>query len=301
MASAAIDHMEARLNTNLLSFKSFGEWNRHLKEGNGPDAPVYFIPTMGALHEGHSALIRKARTLAGESGSLRPLVVVSVYVNPTQFNEQQDLDHYPRTPEEDLARAMDAGADGVVFPDAAEMYPEGVPKTVDRVDYGALTSRLEGAMRPGHFDGVVAVVRRLFQLVRPTKALFGEKDWQQLAVIRRLAAMEFPEVEIVPVPTVREWDGLAKSSRNIRISDADRSGAAALHAQLMATARSPDPGADCVRAREALERTGFEVEYFEVADGATLEQGPGDGSGMRVLAAVRYSGVRLIDNVACLP
>lgn len=291
--------MEVGMDTNVLAFGSFSAWRLHLVRAAAEGVPVHFIPTMGALHDGHAALIRSAREAAEGRGGVRPMVVASVYVNPTQFNDRKDLDTYPRMPEEDLACAIAAGADAVVFPDASEMYPEGLPECTDAVDYGSLTARLEGAKRPGHFDGVVTVVRRLFDLVQPDKAFFGEKDWQQLAVIRRLAELEFPELQVVPVPTVRESDGLAMSSRNARIPGALRPGAARLHEQMRRVVESMEPESACIEAKAELESNGFEVEYLEWAHGMTLEGVPWTPGMMRLFAAVRYAGVRLIDNLHC--
>ena len=259
---------------------------------------VLFVPTMGALHAGHGDLIRAARKMADGLGERPAHVVVSIFINPTQFDEASDFDAYPATPENDVKLAEEAGADAVVFPSVSEMYPEGVPVSTERVDYGALTSSLEGGKRPGHFDGVVAVVRNLMEQVKPRWAFFGEKDWQQLAVIKRLVQLEFEGVEVVPVSTKREPDGLAMSSRNRRLSCSDRRGASALYSALKRVAESPDPPLKCAEATAALESLGFDVEYFSVAQGDSLESEWVSGK-MRVFVAARWGGVRLIDNVAC--
>lgn len=254
--------------------------------------PVGFVPTMGALHDGHAALIRRARMDMGKDGH----VVVSVYVNPTQFNDPGDFEAYPNTREEDTAVAMDAGADAVVFPEAVELYPGGVPLQVEATDYGSLTALWEAAHRPGHFDGVVAVVRRLFSLVRPDRAFFGEKDWQQLAVISELVRREFGGLTIVPVPTVREADGLAMSSRNVRLSPTDRPLASVLYGALQAVAES-DGHPKAVDDQVArLRSKGWDVEYFAVVDAMTLEPEP-QGSARRAIVAAQWGGVRLIDNL----
>lgn len=268
-----------------------------MQEAEAACDAVLFVPTMGALHDGHGDLIRAAREMAdGMSGSTH--VVVSIFINPTQFDEKSDFDAYPTTPENDLVLAGQAGADSVVFPTVLEMYPQGVPEKVPPVDYGVLTSAMEGAKRKGHFDGVVAVVRNLLNQVQPQWSFFGEKDWQQLAVIKRLVHLEFPGFEVVPVPTKREEDGLAMSSRNRRMSDFHRKGAAALFETLMGVADSLDPKAECAHAVLKLEALGFDVEYLNVAQGDSLEPEWLSGE-MRVFVAARWGGVRLIDNVNC--
>ncbi|NBE54575.1 pantoate--beta-alanine ligase [Streptomyces boluensis] len=197
------------------------------------------VMTMGALHEGHATLVRRARELAGPAGQ----VVVTVFVNPLQFGAGEDLDRYPRTLEADLKVAEQAGADAVFAPSADEVYPGGEPQV--RISAGPMGERLEGAVRPGHFDGMLTVVAKLLHLTRPDLALYGEKDAQQLALIRRMVRdLNFP-VEIVGVPTVRESDGLALSSRNRYLSAAERQTALALSTALFA-------GADRLTAQQAL-------------------------------------------------
>ena len=283
-----------------LAHSGFSVWRESMEKRHGEGVQVLFIPTMGALHDGHAALIRRAKERAMAMDGQRVEVVVSVFVNPTQFNDARDFDGYPVTPEADVELAVAAGADSVVMPSADEIYPTGVPATVDRVDYGSLTGTMEGAHRPGHFDGVVHVVRRLFQLVRPDVAFFGEKGWQQLAVIRRLAAEEFPSLEIAPVATVREPDGLAMSSRNVRLDAEHRALAVHLSRELERVARSGQPQEEAKRAMERLSGKGFEMEYLTVADGYTLEAAPWKVGEMRVFAAGSLGGVRLIDNMSCI-
>ncbi|WP_165985983.1 pantoate--beta-alanine ligase, partial [Streptomyces sp. YIM 98790] len=204
--------------------------------GAGPRAVVM---TMGALHEGHATLIRAARARAGRDGQ----VVVTVFVNPLQFGEGEDFDRYPRTLDADLEVAAAAGADAVFAPSAAEVYPGGEPQV--RISAGPMGERLEGASRPGHFDGMLTVVAKLLHLTAPDIALYGQKDAQQLALIRRMVRdLDFP-VEIVGVPTVREEDGLALSSRNRYLSGAERRTALALSRALFA-------GQDRLAAEAAL-------------------------------------------------
>lgn len=270
--------------------ESFAKWDQTRLALRGS---VGFVPTMGALHDGHAALISKARQEMGAEGH----VVVSIYVNPTQFNDPGDFDAYPSTREADIVVARNAGADAVVFPKAHELYPGGVPEWIEATDYGSLTSLWEAAHRPGHFDGVVAVVRRLFSLVRPDRAFFGEKDWQQLAVVSELVRREFDGLVIVPVPTMREADGLAMSSRNVRLSPVDRCSAVDLYGALVAVAESGgDPGV-LDRQADRLLSKGWGVEYLAVVDAQTLELNP-QGEARRVIGAAQWGGVRLIDNLS---
>jgi pantoate--beta-alanine ligase len=204
------------------------------------------VMTMGALHEGHATLVRSARELAGADGE----VVVTVFVNPLQFGAGEDLDRYPRTLEADLKIAEEAGADVVFAPSVDEVYPGGEPQV--RVSAGPMGERLEGAARPGHFDGMLTVVAKLLHLTRPDIALFGQKDAQQLALIRRMVRDLNFGIEIVGVPTVREDDGLALSSRNRYLSPADRRTALALSRALFA-------GQDRHAAQEALRARAREV------------------------------------------
>ena len=272
---------------------AFGDWRRARRDDEG-SGHVAFVPTMGALHEGHADLIRMARQEAGRSGH----VVVSVYVNPTQFNDAADFEGYPNTREADIRMADSAGADAVVFPRAEELYPGGIPERVDPVDYGGVTALWEAAHRPGHFDGVVAVVRALFDQVEPDRAYFGEKDWQQLAVVSELVRREFPDLIIVPVPTRREADGLAMSSRNARLNEAERKGAPMLSASLAALAEATDTMTEAQRQWDRLEEAGWSVEYLAVVDAVTLKPDPEFGRECRVIGAAQLGGVRLIDNVA---
>ena len=229
------------------------------------------VPTMGALHDGHVALLRAAR-------QEKRTVVMSLFVNPAQFDEQADLAAYPRDEARDLAIAETEGVDVVFAPTADELYPPGFATWVDPGDTGA-----EGAARPGHFRGVVTVCLKLFDLVRPDRAYFGQKDAQQLAVIRRLVRDLNVPVEIRAVPTVRDADGLALSSRNGRLSAAEREQALGLPRALALAAVDPDP---VTAARSSL--NGLEPEYVEVLD---------LGDAKVLAAAIRVGSTRLIDNV----
>ncbi len=246
--------------------------------------PVGLVPTMGALHAGHVANIQasKARTRS---------TVVSIFVNPMQFNQAADLDRYPRTFEADLAICEQAGVDLIWHPDVDTMYRGGAAEV--RVTAGALADQLEGPNRPGHFDGVLTVVGKLFHSVRPDHAFFGEKDYQQLTLIRRMVLdLDLP-VEVHGVPTVRDPDGLALSSRNVFLSRGDRAQAVRLNQALTAAqqnAATPDQA--LASARKELD--GVEVEYLEVRspDLTDVRDGPA-----RILIAARFGSVRLIDNM----
>ncbi|MEQ8815509.1 MAG: pantoate--beta-alanine ligase [Thalassobaculum sp.] len=254
---------------------------------------VALVPTMGALHEGHRTLIRAAR-----SGADR--VVVSIFVNPRQFAPNEDLATYPRTEIEDLAALTDEGADLAWVPAPDVVYPPGFETTVRA---GSLGEPLEGLHRPGFFDGVATVVAKLFALVRPHRAYFGEKDYQQLLVVARMAVDLDLGVQVVPVPTVREADGLAMSSRNVHLSAADRAVAPVLHRTLSRMAArladgASEPAAEIAWGREKLLAAGFSaVDYLEVRDPRTLAPVARAGVAARILAAVRLGPVRLIDNL----
>lgn len=253
---------------------------------------VAVVPTMGALHAGHLALVTRARAEADR-------VIVTIFVNPTQFDNPDDLARYPRTEADDLARLAPLAVDAVLTPAAAEVYPAGHATTVSVRGVG---EPLEGAHRPGHFDGVATVVAKLLGMTGADVACFGEKDWQQLQVVRRLVAdLDIP-VRVVGCPTVREDDGLALSSRNVRLAPGARRAATALPRALATAAEAIAAGADSeaalAAARAALADAGFEaVDYVALRDAASL--GPvRDGAPARLLAAARIDGVRLIDNLA---
>jgi pantoate--beta-alanine ligase len=251
--------------------------------------PVALVPTMGALHEGHRALVRAARERAAT-------VVVSVFVTPPQFGPGEDFDRYPRTWEADLAALAAEGADLVFHPEVDEVYPPGSLGVT--VDPGPLGSVLEGAVRPGHFAGVLTVVSKLFGLVRPDVAVFGEKDYQQLTLIRAMARELALGVEVVGLPTVREDDGMALSSRNRYLDPAQRTAAAAISAALRAGAAAGPEGGDAVLAAARSVLAGqptLTADYLELTDpdlGPTPAAGPA-----RLLVAARAGTTRLLDNV----
>ena len=266
-------------------------------------APVVLVPTMGALHSGHLALLRAARAVAGPGGS----VIVSIFVNPLQFRPGEDLDRYPRTLDDDLAMCAREGVCLVFAPSAAEMYPGGAPQVT--VDPGPAGQVFEGEFRPGFFGGVLTVVLKLFHLVRPDIAVFGQKDAQQLALVRRLVSDTDLGLTIQPVPTVRDPDGLATSSRNRYLSPADRELALTLPRALRAgQARAgAENGAEdggsasaaLAAAREVLDaEPALAVDYVAVVDSRTFTvAGPGYAGPAVIVAAATAGGTRLIDNV----
>jgi len=255
------------------------------------DTPA-LVPTMGALHAGHARLIET-------SVRDNPTTAVSIFVNPSQFNNPADLANYPRTLDADLALCESLGADIVFTPSVEEMYPQ--PQQAF-VEVGRVTQHLEGAFRPGHFCGVATVVMKLFQIFEPTRAYFGEKDYQQLAVIRRMVADLNVNVEIVGVPTVRESDGLALSSRNRRLDPRARAAAPLLYQALQLAASRIAQGIRDSAAikREALATLGhplIRVEYFEVIDPFWIEPVASIEGPVRIAIAAWVGPVRLIDNI----
>ena len=255
---------------------------------------IGLVPTMGALHEGHLSLVNRCR-------KENDVVVVSVFVNPTQFNNKEDLRTYPRTEEADKALLDAAGCDIVFMPTVEEVYPE--PDT--RVfDLGAVAEVMEGAMRPGHFNGVAQIVSKLLMMVKPDRAYFGEKDFQQIAVIRQMVKTEGFKLQIVPCPIVREADGLAKSSRNVRLSAEARAEAPKIYRTLCQSidyaathtvAETQQMVIDTINAFP-----GMEVEYYQIVDGTSLMPVDSWDSSDYIVGCVTVycGGVRLIDNIA---
>lgn len=251
---------------------------------------VMLVPTMGALHDGHLALVRAAKLVPGA------VVVVSIFVNPLQFGPSEDLDAYPRTLDSDLALLDAEGVEIVFTPNVSAMYPNG-PRTM--VHAGPLGAQLEGASRPGHFAGMLTVVLKLLQIVRPDRAFFGEKDYQQLALIRQMAEDFNLDIRIVGVPIVRESDGLAMSSRNRYLTAEEREQAGALSAALLAGMYGAAGGAEAAldAARAVLDEVpAITVDYLEVL-GPQLEPAPPNGPA-RLLVAGCLGETRLLDNIA---
>jgi pantoate--beta-alanine ligase len=263
-----------------------GEWRR---DGQ----TVALVPTMGALHRGHISLVREAKTLADK-------VVVSIFVNPTQFAPHEDLARYPRDEAGDLAKLQEVAADLVWSPSVEEMYPAGYSTSVKA---GSAAADLEGAFRPHHFDGVATVCCKLFNQVTPDIGIFGEKDYQQFAVLRQLVADLNMPLKLIAATTVREKDGLALSSRNAYLSDKERGIAPALHAALTEAAAKVASGTPftivTTDATASLAAAGFtKVDYVEIRDAETLSAALSPGKPLRILAAAWLGKTRLIDNVA---
>ena len=278
---------------SLTLLKTISETRACIAATRARGLSIGVVPTMGALHEGHGALIRKAREETG-------FVFVTIFVNPIQFDRPEDLEKYPRDLNADIAFCERLGADAVFAPDAAEMYPT---QLLTSVAVAGISTRLEGEFRPGHFRGVATVVAKLFNIVPADRAYFGEKDAQQLAVIQKMAAdLDFP-VSIVSVATVREPDGLAMSSRNRRLTPEQRSIAPLLYQALseaVSLIRSGERSAAEVREsaiKMLIQNPGLRIEYLEVVDPATFQPVNTLSPGAVVAAAVWLGQVRLIDNV----
>ena len=277
----------------MLVFKTIDETRKFVSQARELDQTIGFVPTMGALHPGHLELMRRSK-------KENDLLVVSIFVNPIQFNNATDLKKYPRVLFKDLEMLKTIDCDAVFVPSVKEMYPEPINKTFD---FGLLEKVMEGAFRPGHFNGVAIVVEKLFEIVEPHKAYFGEKDFQQLAIIKKLVEMERIPVEIIPCAIVRENDGLAMSSRNVRLSPEERAIAPRIFKvlkEVAGRASEMDPvllqqwGMKQLQAEEA-----FDVEYFQIAEDVTLQTIVNWQIGQDALAfvALKLGQVRLIDNI----
>jgi pantoate--beta-alanine ligase len=275
-------------------FKKIKEIRGFLKElrCNGSNLSVGFVPTMGYLHRGHMELVKLSK-LQNE------ITVVSIYVNPLQFGAGEDYERYPRDLERDLAMCEDAGVDVVFAPEDQEMYPE-LPKV--KIDIPGLTDRLEGAYRPGHFNGVAIVVLKLLHIVQPDRAYFGEKDYQQLKVVERLVKDLSLPVEVVPVPTVREEDGLACSSRNVYLSPEERQSALAIYRSFLLAQKLFQSGnTDANLLKEAIRDFLLKhphvrkIDYVEITD-EELNPVEEVKEGDRILVALYVGNTRLIDN-----
>ncbi|WP_223652811.1 pantoate--beta-alanine ligase [Hymenobacter psoromatis] len=274
--------------TNAAELRAYTETQRAAGRRLG------LVPTMGALHEGHLQLVQAAATQCDE-------VIASVFVNPTQFNNPDDLRLYPRVPEQDAALLAPAGCTALFLPPVAEVYPQ---PTMLRFDFGALEQVMEGAHRPGHFNGVATVVSKLFHFARPHVAYFGQKDFQQVAVVRQLVADLSFDLELVVYPTVREADGLAMSSRNRRLSPAARAAAPLLYQVLTAAAAQVRQGLPPAQVQaQALgylaKAPEFTPEYFELVNAHSLQPVAQYtiGQPLALCVAAHLDGVRLIDNV----
>lgn len=276
----------------LRSFQTASEMRTHVRAEREAGRSIGFVPTMGALHEGHLTLIRRARAEC-------ETVVVSVFVNPTQFGPAEDFTNYPRDIQRDSALALASGADALFAPSVEQIHPEGSQAVID---LPALGARWEGADRPGHFAGVATVCAKLFNIVRPDRAFFGLKDYQQLKVIQRMVTDLHTGIKIVPCPTVRDADGLAMSSRNAYLTPEQRAAAVAVPRALDAVAAMHEAGErSAARLQAAMaERIAAEplaaIAYAAVTDPETLEPSETVGDHAVALIAVRVGATRLIDN-----
>lgn len=288
--------------TEIRALREHLQAERFAAAGKGEDLRVGLVPTMGYLHEGHASLLRKAR---GEND----LVVLSVFVNPIQFGPNEDFERYPRDAEKDLALAEREGVDAVFMPSVEEMYPR---PTWTKVKVAELTERLCGASRPGHFDGVTTVVSKLFHIVQPARAYFGQKDAQQVAVIAQMAEDLNFDVEIVPCPIVREADGLALSSRNVYLSPEERKAALVLSRSLLQAREKAQAGGAVTAGEIRADLTRSiggeplaDIDYVEIADFPGLSpladterlDDAGRGADALIAVAVKFGTTRLIDNV----
>lgn len=275
--------------------ESVGELLTYVENSKQKGLKTGLVPTMGALHEGHLSLVRESR-------KDNDVTIVSIFVNPTQFNNPNDLATYPRQPEEDFKLLAKENVDIVFAPTVDEIYPKGFNKN-KTFDLGKVAEVMEGKFRPGHFQGVALVVSRLFQLCRPTRAYFGLKDFQQIAVIRRMIETEGIDVEIVPCPIKREENGLALSSRNQLLSEDEKKEASAIHAILseskeFAKNHSVRETLSWVK-NQIADHNGFKLEYFEIVDGKTLLPIEEWQEAKYIMGCITvYVGtVRLIDNI----
>ena len=243
-----------------------------------------FVPTMGALHRGHQSLFKLAASRSDQ-------VLASIFVNPLQFENTEDLEKYPRTPEKDIEMAQAAGVTHLWFPRYEELYPEGFEK----ISAGALGNIYEGAARPGHFDGVVTVVSRLFELAQPKRAIFGEKDFQQLTLIKKIKT----DVEIIAAPTIREIDGLALSSRNVRLDPAGRKAATVISRALLAASQETTlESAQTLMLQVLSDEATFTCDYAEIIDENEFIPASESTLHARAIIAGWINGIRLIDNMA---
>ncbi len=278
----------------MLLFKRVGALKTHLKARRRAGETIGFVPTMGALHAGHLALVAASKKRTD-------CTVCSIFVNPTQFNEATDFSSYPRTPAQDVQKLLEAGCQVLFMPYEEEIYPPDAPP-LEVPDLRGLDARMEGAFRPGHFRGVAQVVRRLLDIVQPDSLFMGQKDFQQLAIVRHLVRELGLPLEVVGVPTVREEDGLAMSSRNVLLSPEERRRAP----EIFRTLRAAEKWIEKMPVREveqmAMDRLrsvpGFDPEYFEIVDGQTLQpiRSLSDASNIVACTAVRVGKTRLIDN-----
>ncbi|HWB62973.1 MAG TPA: pantoate--beta-alanine ligase [Chitinophagales bacterium] len=279
----------------MLLFKTVQDIDNQLKSLKKKGLKIGYVPTMGALHLGHISLIKAAKKRS-------KVVVCSIFVNPTQFNDLKDFERYPVTIEGDIEKLAEAGCDILFLPSVAEMYPNGYENPA-RIDFGFLAQTLEGGHRPGHFDGMAQVVEKLLRIVKPDVLLMGQKDYQQQLIVGELIRKRRFKTQLVACPTVREADGLAMSSRNVRLNTDSRKKAVEISktlqwAKSQIANRESDIGSIRASAFKRLAAvTGFDPEYFEIRNTQTLELPRSKREKLVALAAVKVGGVRLIDNM----
>lgn len=279
----------------MFVFKSISQLRVHLDKVKAAGKAIGFVPTMGALHNGHL-------TLLGQSIELGNYTVCSIYVNPTQFNNANDFEKYPITVEADAVKLANVGCDVLFLPSTQEMYGNNVSAIT--ADYGSLTNNYEGALRPGHFDGVITIVGKLFEAVKPDEVFFGQKDLQQCMVVNQLIKTHFPNLKMNLVPTVREESGLAMSSRNVRLTDSQKELAIQLSKTLFFVRNEVNNGADIANSLQKatslfLSNSIFKLEYLDLVEMDTMEAAKEISANKRyaVIVACWCAEVRLIDNV----
>jgi pantoate--beta-alanine ligase len=278
----------------MFIFQKVADLQAFLHAARAEKKSIGFVPTMGALHAGHLDLVQKAKSACD-------IAVVSIFVNPTQFNDRKDLEVYPRTPDQDVAALISAGCDALLMPPVDEIYPPGIDLTV-QLDFGPLEKVMEGVFRPGHFKGMATVVKRLLDIVEPDQLLMGQKDFQQLSIVRDMLRQLDSPIRLVMCTTVREPDGLAMSSRNTRLSPEMRRISPVIY-QVLREAKSAfqEESASKIEARamQKLAAAGLQPEYFELVDGITLQAVENWQDATFVVACTTaFAGaVRLIDNI----
>jgi len=279
---------------NMLLFKKVADLQKYIQGERSKGKIIGFVPTMGALHQGHLSLIKKSKSQAD-------ITVCSIFVNPTQFNEKGDLDKYPRTIGADIELLTSVETNVLFLPEVNEVYPPGLDTTL-KLDFGALATVMEGAFRPGHFDGMAQVVWRLLNIVEPDQLFMGQKDFQQLTIVREMLRQMQSEIELIMCPIVREEDGLAMSSRNVRLPEAHRKAAVVLSRTLGAAKNQINemsPSELRSWGMEQLQLPDFKPEYFEIVDGISLQpiNSFDDSEFCVACVAVWVGEVRLIDNM----
>lgn len=279
----------------MYIFQNVSDLQRWIHSERRAGKTIGFAPTMGALHEGHLELIRMAKRDCD-------IAVASIFVNPTQFNDPKDLAKYPRMPEQDAGLLLSAHCDGLFMPPVSEVYPPGQEDIRVQLDFGALDKVMEGVFRPGHFSGMATVVKRLLDIVLPDRLYMGQKDYQQLSIVRDMLRQLHSPIELVMCPTLREADGLAMSSRNLRLTPAFRAAAPVIYKTLnQAKADLPSHAASTIEAHamQQLRDAGLQPEYFDIVDGTTLlpVEHYADSDFVVACTAAFAGDIRLIDNM----